>query len=391
MLDLRRSGLIAAGIGTRAAVAVTFFCHGVFFASWTAHIPHVKTALGLSDSGLGLVLLAAPIGAVTSLAVGARILPRFGSRGAVRFAVLGYCLAGPLVGLSTSALLCALALFLWGAFQAMLDMAMNTQAIVVEQAQRRRLMSGLHGSWSLGAFAGAGIGAAGVALGVSLTAQLVALAIPILALVGWLSRSMLPDADAARRPDGHKRARPRIVSRTVLALAALAFGGLLCEGAAADWSAVYLRTELRTSSGVAGLGFTAFSLAMVTVRLAGNRLLTRFGSKRTLPALAGVGAVGLAVALLAFSPGATIAGFACLGLGAGLIVPGMFSAAGHLPGVNVAAAVSTVAALSYSGFVAGPPVIGALAGLSSLRTALVLLPVLMGLIALMAARTRALH
>jgi hypothetical protein len=309
----------------------------------------------------------------------------------VRFAVLGYCLAGPLVGLSSSAILCAVALFLWGAFQALLDMAMNTQAIMVEQAQRRRLMSGLHGSWSLGAFAGAGIGAAGVALGVSLTAQLVALAIPILVLVVWLSRSMLADGEPAAKRGERARPRPRLVSRTVLALAAVAFGGLLCEGAAADWSAVYLRTELRTSSGVAGLGFTAFSLAMVSVRLAGNRLLTRFGAKRTLPTLAGVGTLGLALALLAFSPGATIIGFACLGLGAGLIVPGMFSAAGHLPGVNVAAAVSTVAALSYSGFVAGPPLIGALAGLTSLRAALVLLPVLMGSIAVMAARTKALH
>lgn len=391
MLGLKRLELTGGGIWPRAAVAVTFFCHGVFFASWTAHIPHVKAAVGLSDGGLGLVLLAAPIGAVTSLSVGARVLPRFGSRGAVRFAVLGYCFAGPLVGLSSSAILCALALFLWGAFQALLDMAMNTQAIVVERAQRRRLMSGLHGSWSLGAFAGAGIGAAGVALGVSLTAQLVALAIPILALVVWLSRSMLTDGEPAVRPGERARPRPRLISRTVLALAAVAFGGLLCEGAAADWSAVYLRTELRTSSGVAGLGFTAFSLAMVSVRLAGNRLLTRFGAKRTLPTLAGIGTLGLAVALLAFSPGVTIIGFACLGLGAGLIVPGMFSAAGHLPGVNVAAAVSTVAALSYSGFVAGPPLIGALAGLTSLRAALVLLPVLMGSIAVMAARTKALH
>ena len=80
-----------------------------------------------------------------------------------------------------------------------------------------------------------------------------------------------------------------------------------------------------------------------------------------------------------------------VGLGVGLIVPGMFSAAGHLPGVNVAAAVSTVAALSYSGFVVGPPLIGALAGALSLRSALVLLPVLTGLIAVMAARTKALH
>jgi MFS family permease len=375
------------GIWARTAVGVTFFCHGFFFASWAAHIPHIKAALGLTNTGLGLVLLAAPMGAVTSLAVAARVLPRFGSRAAIRFAVAGYCLTGPLVGLSSTPGLCALALFLWGAFQAMLDVAMNNQAIALEQAQHRRLMSGLHGRWSLGTLAGAAVGAAGVAAGLSLTAQLAVLAVPIVLLVTWLTRFMVPDAPAAEET----RARGRSVSRTVLTLAVVAFCGLLCEGAAADWSAVYLRTELDTSGGLAGLGFIAFSLAMVTVRLTGDRLLNRFGAARTLPTLAAVATVGLGLALIVFTPGATIIGFAFLGLGVGLIVPGMYSTAGHLPGVNVAAAVSTVAALSYSGFVAGPPLIGALAGLTSLRGALVVLPVLTGTIAVLAARTKALH
>jgi fucose permease len=375
----------------RTAVGVTFFCHGFFFASWAAHIPHLKAALGLTNTGLGLVLLASPIGAVACLAVAAKVLPRFGSRAAIRFAVVGYCLTGPLVGLSSTPGVCALALFLWGAFQAMLDVAMNNQAIALEQVQHRRLMSGLHGRWSLGTLAGAAIGAAGVAVGLSLTVQLAALAVLIVPVVTWLTRFMTPDAEPANPTAEETPARGRALSRTVLTLAVVAFCGLLCEGAAADWSAVYLRTELKTSAGLAALGFTAFSLAMVSVRLSGDRLLTRFGAARTLPTLATIATVGLALALIIFTPGATIIGFAFLGLGVGLIVPGMFSAAGHLPGVNIAAAVSTVAALSYSGFVAGPPLIGALAGLTSLRGALVVLPVLTGTTAVLAARTKALH
>jgi MFS family permease len=391
VLTLNRANIERRDLWARRAVAITFFCHGFFFATWTAHIPQLKAALGISNSGLGLVLLAAPIGAVACLALAARVMPRFESRDAVRFAAVGYCLVGPLVGVSSTAAVCALALFLWGAFQAMLDMAMNTQAIALEHAQDRRLMSGLHGRWSLGTFAGAGVGVAGVAAGLSLTAQLAVLAVPILLLITWLTRFMVPDVERAANAGERSPAQRRSISRSVLALAAVAFAGLLCEGAAADWSAVYLRTELKTSAGFGGLGFTAFSLAMVSVRLAGDRLLTRFGAARLLPALAAIATVGLGAALIVYSPGATIIGYASLGLGVGLVVPGMFSAAGRLPGANVAAAVSTVAALSYLGFVAGPPLIGALAGLGSLRGALLVLPVLTGAIAVLAARTKALH
>jgi fucose permease len=377
------------GRWSRAAVAVTFFCHGVYFASWTAHIPHVKAALGLSESGLGLVLLAAPLGVVSAMAVAARVLPRFGSRLTTRVAVIGYCLAGPLVGLASSPELLFLALFVWGAFQAVLDMGMNTQGIALEDIQHRRIMSGLHGFWSLGSFAGAGIGALAVGAGVSLTTQLAALSVPILVAVLGLSVWMVDDQETRPAAPGLEPPRRRLVfSRAILTLAVVAFAGLLCEGAAADWSAVYLRSDLQTSAGFAGLGYTAFSLTMVTVRLTGDRLLTYARPSRVLPVLAAVSTVGFALGLIVHGPAATLIGFACLGVGLGSIVPSTFSAAGRLPGVTTGAGVSTVAGLSYSGFVCGPPIIGALAGLLSLRSALVLLPILTGVIAVLTARTR---
>ncbi|HUA48827.1 MAG TPA: MFS transporter [Solirubrobacteraceae bacterium] len=383
---------------SRVAVAVTFFCHGLFFAAWAAHIPHVKAALGLSAGELGVVLLAAPLGVVSALALAARLLPRWGSRRAVRGAVLGYCLAGVLVGLAPSAPALFAALFAWGAFQAVLDMAMNTQGIAVERLAHRRLMSGLHGCWSLGAFSGAALGAAAVGAGISLTAQQVMLTIPIVLVVGTLSLWMVDDVPAAppdESTDGHAANRPGtrrrlILSGTILTLAAIAFAGLLCEGAAADWSAVYLRTGLHTSAGYAGLAYTAFSLAMVAVRLSGNRLTTRFRLDRLLPALAAVATVGITSGLIADSPLAGILGFACLGVGLGSIVPNTFSAAGRVPGAEVGASVSTVAALSYSGFVFGPPLIGALAAVVTLRFALLLLPLLTATITVLTARTRAL-
>jgi MFS family permease len=373
-------------------VAVTFFSHGLYFAAWTAHIPHLKSTLGLSSSALGFVLLAAPLGVVSALALAAHLLPRWGSRRAVRGAVLGYCATGVLVGLARSPALLFAALYVWGAFQAVLDVAMNTQGIAVERRQDRRVMSGLHGRWSLGSFAGAGLGAAAVGAGVSLSAQQGVLSIPILLAVLGLSLRMVDDVEpvaAEARPESGPTRR-LVVSRPVLTLAAIAFAGLLCEGAAADWSAVYLRTAVHTSAGLAGLGYTAFSLTMVVVRLTGDRLLSRWRAERVLPLLAGVATAGFLAGLAIDTAVAAIVGFACLGAGLGSIVPSTYSAAGRLPNIEVGASVSTVAALSYTGFVFGPPLIGALSGALTLRDALIVLPVLTGMITVLTARTRAL-
>jgi MFS family permease len=372
----------------RVAVTAVFVVHGLLFASWTAHIPDVKAHLGLTDGTLGFALLGAPAGSVIATIAGSWLLPRLGSRRIVRVALVGYCAAGPLVGLTGSLAALFAALFAWGAFQGALDVAMNTQAIAVERTGRRALMSGLHGSWSIGSFAGAGIGALAVAAGVTLSVQLLVLGTLALLVTGLLTARMLPAS--AERP-GERPERPgeppeqpgrRSGNRAsrwsggMILLCAIAFAAMLCEGAIADWGAVYLSGPLRTTGVVPGLGYTAFSLAMVIVRLSGNRLLTRFRPDRLLPALAAVATAGFAAALLIAEPPAALLGFGCLGLGLGSVVPAVFSAAGRIPGLPAGTTVATAAACGWAGIVTGPPLIGRLASWTSLPVALGLLPLL---------------
>jgi MFS family permease len=314
------------------------------------------------------------------------LLPRVGSSRVVQVALAGYCAAGPLVGLTGSLAALFAALFAWGAFQGTLDVAMNTQAIAVERARRRPLMSGLHGSWSIGALAGAGIGTLAVAAGIGLSVQLLILGTVALLAAGLLTTRMLPaaaerpsDRNAEAGPAGAGRrpaARASRWSGGMVLLGAVAFAAMLCEGATADWSAVYLSGPLHATGVVPGLGYTVFSLAMVTVRLSGNRLLTRFPPERLLPALAVVATLGLSAALLIARPPAALAGFACLGIGLASVVPAVFSAAGRIPGLAPGTAVATVSACGWAGFVCGPPVIGRLATWASLPVALGLLPLL---------------
>lgn len=365
----------------QVSVAVTFLAHGVLFASWTAHIPQVKAHLRIGDGELGLALLGAPVGSVSAIGLMAVCVPRFGSRRAVQAALLGYCASGALVGLAGSVPALFAALFVWGGFQGGLDIAMNTQAISVERAKGRALMNGMHAYWGVGAFVGAGLGTAAVALGIGLTAQLLVLGAVALVLAGALTARMLPDpehVEAAPRADGR---RARRISAAMLLLGAIALASMLCEGAAADWSSVYLRDSLGAGAGVGGLGYTAFALAMVLVRAGGDRLVERFSARVLLPLLAAVATVAFAVALVVAAPAAAVGGLFLLGLGLGTVVPSAFSAAGRLPNVHPGVGVAAVSGLGWAGFVCGPPLIGQLSGAFSLPAALVAVPVLTAFLA----------
>jgi MFS family permease len=361
------------------AVAGVFLAHGVLFASWAAHIPHVKARLGINNGTLGIALLGTPVGSVSAILLAAYLVPRIGSKRVVQATLLGYCASGPFVGIVASVPGLFVALFFWGAFQGMLDISMNTQAITVEGASRRPLMNGMHASWGIGAFAGAGVGALGVAVGLTLSRQLLILGSVVLLVVGWLTISLLPeaphDAEQARAERGRR------ISPAMLLLGAVAFASMLCEGAAADWSSVYLRESLGGSAAISGLGYTAFALAMVLVRFFGNRLLARYPADVLLPVLAATTSVGFTAALLVDAVPAGIAAFFLLGAGVGTVVPTAFSAAGRLPGVHPGVGVAAVSGLGWAGFVCGPPVIGQLANATSLPLALGIVPVLTAVIA----------
>jgi MFS family permease len=362
---------------TRRSVAAVFFVQGFLFASWTAHIPHIKAHLHLGDGGLGVALLAAPAGSILAMFVVARLLPTRGSRQLVRGALVGYCLAGLVVGLSSSMLFFFLAFLFWGFFLGALDVSMNAQAVSVEAASSRRLMPGFHGSWSLGSLLGAGAGVIGVGLGWSLSEQIAIFAIPLLIAALGLSRGMITDRHA-HAPAGQSAPAERSALRNpaILVLGVIVLLDMLCEGAVADWAAVYLRDSLHTTSVVAGLGFTLYLLTMMITRFSGNRTATRFGVPRILPALALLAAIGATLGLIVNRPWSVLAGLMCLGVGLALIVPLAFSACGHVPRVHAGKAIAAVSGIGYSAYVVGPPLVGGIANWSSLRTAFFLIPLL---------------
>jgi hypothetical protein len=170
-------------------------------------------------------------------------------------------------------------------------------------------------------------------------------------------------------------------------LGVVAFCGLFAEGAAADWSGVYLAGPLDASPGVAALGFAAFSVTMAVFRLLGDPLAHRWGPVVLTRAGGLLAAAGLGTALLVAHPVAALFGFACMGAGLAGVVPVVFRAAGSVPGLSPAAGIAALTSVGYSAFLIGPPAIGFAAEATSLPIALAAVVALLGLLAVLAGST----
>ena len=353
-------------VRARWSVSTIFFVNGAVLASWVPHIPAVKAAHALGDGALGLVLLSMAAGSVLALTLAGWLVGRIGSRATTSMAAIALCLTLPLPILSPAIPLLALSLVLVGASNATLDVAMNAQAVLVEREYGRPIMSSFHGLFSLGGLAGAALAGLAIGLGVPPAYHVVVSAVVALLAVGRALRWLVP-SDAADASASPVFARP---SGVLFGLGVLAFFGLLAEGAMADWSAVYLRDTLETTPAVAVAGFAAFSLAMAAGRFRGDRLVSLLGPGRLLGASGAVAACGLGGALLVGAPAAAVIGCGLVGLGISNVIPVLFSAAGHVRGIQAGTALAAVATIGYLGLLAGPPLIGLTAHVTSLPVAL---------------------
>jgi MFS family permease len=370
----------------RAAVAAAFLIHSTVSGTWAPRLPAIKESLGLSDGELGTALVGLAVGLVIGTRLAGAPVDRFGSRPVMRvgFPLLAATLVLP--GLADSLVALFLALFVLGLASGALDVAMNAQGIEVERHLGRPILSGLHGLWSVGLGIGAGVAALAAAIDAEPLEHFAVVAVVLAVASLVFLRGLL----AARTREPGEPEEEHVTVRWTLALVLLgviAFCSFVGEGAASDWSAVYMTQELGTSEALGAVAFAAFAVTMAIARFVadplrgrlGNVVLTRGGSL--------IAAVGLGLALLVHEPAAAIAGFALLGLGLAPVVPIAFSAAGDLDPRATGRLVGRVATLGYVGSVAGPIMIGWLAEATSLRTALGLVVVLAVAIAVSARST----
>lgn len=363
------------------SVRSTFLLSGALFATWVSRTPTIKDDLGLDEAGLATAFAGMNLGAVLGLQLGKLVTLRFGSRATLQVAVplFALCLPGLLAGGNLAALTAAV--FVFAVVNSVVDVAMNAHGVAVEQASGRPLLSGIHACFSLGMIGGSVVGAAVERAHVALATHFVGVSALVVVAAVLGARGMLPSSTdrMARGAAGrHGRARRWPVRLIVLGL--LAFCVAMAEGAANDWTAVYLRDETHASTSLAALGFALFAGSMFVGRLIGDRLVAWFGPVR--PFLLGTLAAGLGLGAALLSGGMVPAlfGVAVFGFGISFTLPLAFAASGGVPGVPPAQAIADVSFVGYLGFFTGPVLIGFVAQSHGLAAGLAV-PVLFVLLA----------
>jgi predicted MFS family arabinose efflux permease len=321
-----------------------------------------------------------------------------GRLGSARLMCIGMplcCIALPLTSFARSFAELALALFALGMSIGTVDVSMNAYAVAVEKKVGRTMLSSFHAMYSVGAFIGAGIGAAAAAVHATPTAQFLLVVVLNLSLWTALVPRRLDRAEGRLERDPghphHRRLRrpafPKL-PRPLLLIGALAFCALFAEGAAADWSAVYLQSTVRAGATAGAAAYSIFALAMTVARLLSDRVNEAAGAVVVTRVGAIVAGAGLGLALLVRSAVTGLLGFMFLGAGLAPIIPNVFRAAAGAEGTSPGVGIATGTTLGYLGFMLGPPVIGAVAHAVGLETALGLVVVAAGLMALLAGATR---
>ncbi|MFC8422030.1 MFS transporter [Streptomyces sp. NPDC057236] len=353
------------------AIAALFAFLGFQYATWASRLPALKDRFDLGGTEVGLLLMAAGVGAAASFPLVAPLMRRLGARRLALWSALALVAVLPVLAAAGSYPLALLVILLDGMAVGCLNVAMNAQGAALESHYGRAAMAQLHATFSGGSLGGALLASGVNTVTHSVTAHFaVAAGLGVLLLAGSRPRVLTdapaPPAGEERPAEGGKKGLRSLTgaSRTALVLGCAMVFGTVVEGAMNDWSALYLTEETGASGRLAPLGIAVVSVMMVLARLLGDGWRNRWGDARMVRVGSTMAGTGLALALLAGGTWPALVGFACVGLGMATVTPCLYvAAAAEGPG-----ALALVAAMGTTGLLAGPALIGFVAGHSDLTT-----------------------
>lgn len=351
----------------KQATRAVFFIGGFGAASWAPLVPFLKMRLAIGEDSLGLLLLCIGFGSLMTMPFSGVAAAKFGCRKVI--VVAGVCYAVLLFFLSQIASfgVAVLALLFFGGIMGSIDVVVNIHAVMVEKAAKERLMSSMHALWSVGGFVGAGVFGFWLHFGFSPgTATFFASGIMLFLLL-LCNRGLLRNAAGQ---GATFFAIPRGIVIFIGIICCIAF---LVEGAIMDWSGVFLTTVRGLDLSMAGTGFAVFSAAMLTMRLVGDRLVQKLGSKQVVIGGSALAMLGFLLLIFMAEPVFVYFGFFCIGIGSANVVPVFFSLLGRQKIMPINMAVPAVSTLGYLGILMGPAAIGFLAHNTSLYAAFALL------------------
>ena len=358
---------------SRLAVKIIFFLNGFVHANYFSRLPDIQEQFAIDNGVVGLVLLSSSVGALLAMPFTGWLIVRNGSRRITILAGFFYCALIPLIPVMPNLWSLIVLFFFMGISAGMLDIAMNSQAVMVEQLLAKPIMTSFHALFSIGMMLGAVAGSLFLKINAGLFIHF--LVITILSLITvYIARYYLIHDKPVIRNDGGPAFR--LPNAAMVSIGVIAFCCMLGEGAMADWSTNYMENVALANKALAPIGLSAFAMAMTIGRVFGDGARVRFGDRPLMIVCGIVATAGLSLAILIIHPFAVIAGLFIVGIGLSPVVPMAYSLAGNTKSLSPGVALAMVTTVGYSGFLFGPPIIGLLAQWQSLRVALALVAIL---------------
>ena len=366
----------------RLSLALLFLVMGVSSMAWVPRIPEIKSDLGLNDAQFGLMLAASSVGAVLGAQYSGRLVHRLGSKNTLRISQFVMPLGVITMGLTMTVPGIMAGLFVMGLGYSAMDIAANSQAVIVEKLTKKRFLASLHGAWSIGTFFTAIFGGAVVGL-LTPGQNLLVLGIAAVFIFIPLTEQMLAsDLDDHKGAEGTSSKMPWFGGKYILlwAFAVGSLGSFVAEGASMDWGGILLAEHMGVAPGFTASVFATFSLAMIVSRFTSDKIMEIHGSHKTV-LYAGIFGGGFwaisiltAVPLSATNPIAAMilinAGFFAAGLGIGPIFPAYILASAEIPGVPPSLGIARIGVISIAGYFIGPTITGFISELTTLPIAL---------------------
>ncbi len=370
----------------RLAVAAFFFINGFFYGNWTARIPEIQRLLNINNSVLGTLLFTMALGAIIAMPFSGFLTTRFGSKRITQFSGFMFCAMIALLCMWQNIWVVGAIFLTIGIANGSMDVAMNGQAVYVERAMSKVIMSSFHAMFSIGMVVGAALGAGFSNLEISLLSHFwIAAAVGGLALL-WASQHLVEDTpNESKNEESSHFVLP---TKAILPLGIIAFCCMTGEGTMADWSANFLKNIVGTTDYIAAFGVATFSAAMTVGRIFGDYFTEKLGKRKLLFVESILAFTGLAIAIAIPSLTTAFLGFFLVGLGLSTIVPIVYSTAGNTEGVAPSVGIAMATTIGYSGFFIGPPVIGFLADMFNLRVGLSFTLLLFAFMALLVSRLK---
>ncbi|WP_282638124.1 MFS transporter [Sphingobacterium thalpophilum] len=347
----------------RIAVSLFFFCQGIAFASWASRIPVIKERLHLSEAQLGTILLMLPVGQLATMALSGKLVTKYGSAKVLRIVPIAYVLVLCAIAFAQNAWQLGAILFLFGVTGNMCNISVNTQGVATEQIFKKSIMTSFHGAWSIAGFTGALVGLLTMNLGLDTFTHFLIILLFVVGNTLINQKYLVP----GKSPQKEKRSFFAKPEGSLLQLGIIGFFSMATEGAMFDWSGVYFKEIVHAPEKFVVVGYASFMVMMAIGRFVGDGAIRRLGRKRTLQYSGLLMFAGMMTSVVFPQFFVCTLAFMLVGIGVACNVPSVYSLAGQNKNVPSGVALAMVSSISYLGFLMGPPLIGYIAEVFSLR------------------------